>query len=80
MIVKIKNVTLADFNVDPDHSEGDLSTREMKFEARMLCSVQEYVSERSQYSAIHVAYIRGKWQGGEGEQRSESREREKKRG
>ena len=78
MIVKINNVIWADFNVDPDRPEGDLSATEidlsateMKFEASMHCAVQGHIGEKSS-STIRVTYTQGKWRGNEREQRSES--------
>ena len=71
MIVKINNLIWADFNVDPDRPEGDLSATEMKFEASMHCAVQGHIGEKSS-STIRVTYTQGKWRGNEREQRSES--------
>jgi len=57
LIVSIDNVTLADFNVDPDRVESDLKEEKMKFEATMHCSVREHIGEKSS-STIEIAYTR----------------------
>ena len=58
-MVTIDNVTLSDFNVDPDRKKNDILAEKMKFEATMHCAVLEHIGEKSS-STIDVAYTKGK--------------------
>jgi len=57
LTASIDNVTLSDFNVDPDRVAGDLPAEKMKFEAMMHCSVRDHIGEKSA-STIEVSYTR----------------------
>lgn len=57
LVVTIKNVTLADFNVDPERTPKDIPADKMHFEAVMHCAVIGHIGQTSS-ATIEVSYTR----------------------
>ena len=58
MVVLISDVTLADFDVNPDRTNADVPANGMKFEATMHCAIRAHIGEKS-FLTIAVDYGTG---------------------